>query len=176
MYRHVMFCYSRVQQPRFFCTGWQFISRTISMNTSSTFCRSFADASRKGQPQSWAKRVPSAVSTSLWLVRSHLLPTSRIGTRSVALTRIICSCIVRISWTNTQYSANHYTMILFKQLNKPLNISYSCSVYHYQAAVIHCVPKSDHIKQLLTTSTPCLDKKGATLFSTVTISFLGGFL
>jgi len=95
------FCYRRVQQPRLLCTGWQFISRTISMNTSSTFCRSFADASRKGQPHRWAKRVPSAVSTSLWLARSHLLPTSRIGTCSVALTRIICSCIVRISYTNS---------------------------------------------------------------------------
>ena len=78
-------------------SGRMFISRTVSAKTSFTFMRFFALASTKGQPQIWARAMPSTVGTSRWLSRSTLLPTSRMGTRSVPFTRTIWSRIVLMS-------------------------------------------------------------------------------
>ena len=90
--------YKIIQHPWLSFVGRQFISRTISMKTSLTLCVLRAEASRKGQPQNEANDAPSLVPTSLWCPRSHLLPTSNIGTLSVPFTRTIWSFIVLMSW------------------------------------------------------------------------------
>merc|ERR1719402_1124579 len=79
-------------------SGFMFISRTVSANTSFTFILFLADASTKGHPQTWARPMPSTCGTSRCDSRSTLLPTSRMGTRSVPLTLTIWSRIVLMSW------------------------------------------------------------------------------
>lgn len=91
------------KQELFFCLrclATKFISRTISAKTVFTFCAIFAEHSTNGQPQNSAKCRPSSVFTCRCTDKSHLLPTRRIGTRSVPLTLWICSFIDLMSWKN----------------------------------------------------------------------------
>ena len=75
----------------------RFISRTISAKTSLTLVLFLALLSTKEQPQICARAIPSTVGTSRCPSRSTLLPTRRIGTRSVPFTRVIWSRIVLMS-------------------------------------------------------------------------------
>src|SRR5690242_19900275 len=67
------------------------ISRTSSKNDSSTLMRDLADDSRNLQPNDLARSAPSLVATTRESSRSHLLPTSTMGTCSSSLTLRICS-------------------------------------------------------------------------------------
>lgn len=85
-----------------------FISRTISANTSLTLVRFLALASTNGQPQNWARVLPSIVGTSRWCSRSILLATSKIGTRSDPLTLVMSSFMGFMSW-NVWWLVKLYT-------------------------------------------------------------------